>query len=145
LPAFQGPKDRSRRTAAANTADTLVYSIRFNRAEIVRDAFSIRFIFVLERTNKNCVPSGEMSAGMSLPPAASVRGNSRNSHERKLPDSYTGPKRDSRKSPKQNVASKILAFVSLFAVLIPVSECQSALEYSAKGRARGKIIIRVID
>jgi alcohol dehydrogenase len=29
--------------------------------------------------------------------------------------------------------------------IFPVSECQSAIEYSASGRARGKIIISVID
>jgi NADPH:quinone reductase-like Zn-dependent oxidoreductase len=29
--------------------------------------------------------------------------------------------------------------------IVPISECQSAIEYSASGRARGKIIIRVID
>jgi alcohol dehydrogenase len=29
--------------------------------------------------------------------------------------------------------------------IFPISECQSAIEYSASGRARGKIIIRVID
>ena len=29
--------------------------------------------------------------------------------------------------------------------IFPISECQSAIEYSASGRARGKIIISVID
>ena len=29
--------------------------------------------------------------------------------------------------------------------IVPISECQSALEYSASGRARGKIVISVID
>ena len=29
--------------------------------------------------------------------------------------------------------------------IVPISECQSAIEYSASGRVRGKIIIRVID
>ncbi len=29
--------------------------------------------------------------------------------------------------------------------IVPISECQSAIEYSASGRARGKIIIRVIN
>lgn len=29
--------------------------------------------------------------------------------------------------------------------IVPISECQSAIEYSASGRARGKIIIRVTD
>jgi alcohol dehydrogenase len=29
--------------------------------------------------------------------------------------------------------------------IVPISECQSAIEYSASGRARGKIVISVID
>ena len=29
--------------------------------------------------------------------------------------------------------------------IFPISECQSAVEYSASGRARGKIVISVID
>jgi NADPH:quinone reductase-like Zn-dependent oxidoreductase len=29
--------------------------------------------------------------------------------------------------------------------VVPISECQSAIEYSASGRARGKIVISVID
>jgi len=29
--------------------------------------------------------------------------------------------------------------------IVPISECQSAIEYSASGRARGKIVISVVD
>jgi alcohol dehydrogenase len=29
--------------------------------------------------------------------------------------------------------------------IFPISQCQSAIEYSASGRARGKIFISVID